>query len=75
MVLQDGVPQPSPLNYVHLLLLISSPSPDSIVPLAPSATQFVVIVTRSLVPNRYPVFDFIPHTLGITAQAYELPHK
>ena len=23
----------------------------------------------------YPVFHVIPHTLGITAQAYELPHK
>jgi len=23
----------------------------------------------------YPVFRVIPHTLGITAQAYELPHK
>ena len=23
----------------------------------------------------YPVFDVIPHTRAITAQAYELPHK
>ena len=25
--------------------------------------------------HAYPVFHVIPHTLGITAQAYELPHK
>ena len=31
--------------------------------------------TDNAQPGAYPVFHVIPHTLGITAQAYELPHK
>ena len=32
-------------------------------------------VARLLTRRIYPVFHVIPHTLGMTAQAYELPHK
>ena len=35
--------------------------------------QFLCMVR--LTQKTYPVFHVIPHTLGITAQAYELPHK
>ena len=49
----------------------------------PTCFNTVVALAPHVVPTTpdaapmvpYPVFHVIPHTLGITAQAYELPHE